>query len=119
MGISDEGIAAGEGDAARDAGTWYGPDRLSEMLQRSSAYHAQAALGDYQRSDGRFVDAGLHCGIAVEHLAKAYLASLHPVLTVDGTDFDSLLVLTGHQALATRTALNAKLMRYGSGSDDP
>ncbi|MFD4275065.1 hypothetical protein R2B67_18030 [Streptomyces cyaneofuscatus] len=47
--------------------------------------------------------------MATEHLLKAFLASLHPVLVVDGRDFESLLYATGHgprlqvQGTQTRT----------------
>jgi hypothetical protein len=43
----------------------------------------------------------LHCGIAVEHLLKAFLASKHPSLLVDGRDFSSLLHAVGEGAYAT------------------
>ncbi|MFJ8882274.1 hypothetical protein ACIRJR_02545 [Streptomyces sp. NPDC102402] len=36
-----------------------------------------------------------HAGVATEHLLKAYLASLHPALVVEGRDFSSLLHATG------------------------
>ena len=37
----------------------------------------------------------LHCGISVEHLLKAFLASKHPSLLVDAKDFSSLLYAIG------------------------
>src|ERR1017187_1064732 len=43
----------------------------------------------------------LHCGIAVEHLMKAFLASKHPSLLVDGRDFSSLLHAVGEGTHAT------------------
>lgn len=36
----------------------------------------------------------LHAGIMLEHLAKAYLCSLHPALIVEGKDFPSLTIAT-------------------------
>jgi hypothetical protein len=84
-------------------GGWYGPEKLTEVLFASAGYHARAALEDYTRTDERHVDAGFHCGTAVEHLSMAYLASLHPALIADGRDFDSLLILTGHPQHARRS----------------
>jgi hypothetical protein len=42
----------------------------------------------------------LHCGISVEHLLKAFLASKHPSLLVDARDFSSLLHAVGEGARA-------------------
>ncbi|RJQ83395.1 hypothetical protein D5S17_00520 [Pseudonocardiaceae bacterium YIM PH 21723] len=61
-------------------------------------------------SSGRWLDAGLkqfddewdpdfcvhHVAVAVEHLLKAYLVSLHPALIVDRGDWQSMLHATGH-----------------------
>lgn len=41
-----------------------------------------------------------HAGVAAEHMLKAYLATLHPTLIVEGRNFDSLLHATGHGDLA-------------------
>jgi hypothetical protein len=43
----------------------------------------------------------LHCGISVEHLLKAFLASKHPSLLVDVRDFSSLLYAVGEGERAT------------------
>jgi hypothetical protein len=43
----------------------------------------------------------LHCGISVEHLLKAFLASKHPSLLVDARDFSSLLYAVGEGEHAT------------------
>jgi hypothetical protein len=43
-----------------------------------------------------------HVGVAIEHLLKAYLATLHPALVVDGRDFDSLLHATGYGDRASK-----------------
>jgi hypothetical protein len=48
-----------------------------------------------------------HAVVACEHLLKAYLASLHPVLVAEGKDFTSLLHATGHGDKAKRTDLTA------------
>jgi hypothetical protein len=50
------------------------------------------------RSNSEHDDAALQLGTMLEHLAKAYLASLHPTLVMDskGFDFSSLLRLAGH-----------------------
>jgi hypothetical protein len=77
-------------------GSWPAPEDLTKTLLASAGYHARAALVDYTRTDERLVDAAFHCGTAVEHLTKAFLASVHPVLLTEKGDFDSLLVLTGH-----------------------
>ena len=42
----------------------------------------------------------LHCGISVEHLLKAFLASKHPSLLVDARDFSALLHAAGEGAHA-------------------
>ncbi|MER5274347.1 hypothetical protein ABT025_01170 [Streptomyces sp. NPDC002809] len=54
---------------------------------------AFAAFADGPPSEGMAVH---HAGVATEHLLKAYLVSLHPVLIVDGNHFSSLLYATGH-----------------------
>jgi hypothetical protein len=82
----------------RMPGGWYGPDGVAEALLASATFHAREALVTFTHDDERVVAAAMHCGIAAEHLAKSYLASLHPVLIVDGQHLDSLLVMTGHGA---------------------
>ncbi|MGW4077940.1 HEPN domain-containing protein [Streptomyces asiaticus] len=52
-------------------------------------------------SNGSHAFAVHHAGVAAEHLLKAYLASLHPALIVEGKDFDALLHATGHGAQAS------------------
>jgi hypothetical protein len=84
-------------------GAWPKLEDLRTTLQSSAGHHARTALAHYIRTDERHVDAAYHCGAAVEHLAKAYLASLHPVLIVERGDFDSMLVLTGHEQHAKRS----------------
>ncbi|CRK57043.1 hypothetical protein [Alloactinosynnema sp. L-07] len=49
-----------------------------------------------------------HIGIALEHLLKSYLASLHPALVVDPKDFDSMLHATGHGNRAKRPVTPTK-----------
>ena len=84
-------------------GSWPGPDGLRKTLLDSASFHARAAIADYTRSDERYVDAAFHCGTAIEHLTKSFLASLHPALIVDKGDFDSLLILTGHAEHAKKS----------------
>ncbi len=71
------------------------PDRLQE----SSRKHMLRSL-DAWCEDERDM-AVLHCGISVEHLLKAFLASKHPSLLVDGRDFSSLLHAIGEGTHAT------------------
>jgi hypothetical protein len=65
----------------------------AKRLQESSRKHMLRSL-DAWSEDERDM-AVLHCGIAVEHLLKAFLASKHPSLLVDARDFGSLLHAIG------------------------
>ena len=67
-------------------------------LRKSASRFAQAAVGDYLNRD--WTAFFVHAGTALEHLAKAYLASIHPSLIADGRSFDSLLHACGRGGLA-------------------
>ncbi|MEU7823053.1 hypothetical protein [Catellatospora sp. NPDC049133] len=67
--------------------------KLGTLLE-SAQEHAQEAFHDKAR--GRVGAAALHLGVMLEHLAKAYLVSLHPACIVDGKTFDNLLAVCGH-----------------------
>lgn len=69
-----------------------------KRLQESSRKHMLRSL-DAWSEDERDM-AVLHCGISVEHLLKAFLASKHPSLLVDARDFSSLLHAVGEGARA-------------------
>ncbi len=66
----------------------------TESLMTSARRHA--ARGLRARDQGEHDDASLQLGIMLEHLAKAYLASLHPTLLLERNfDFLSLVRLAG------------------------
>ncbi len=70
----------------------------SKTLIASSQRWLQTGLHAYSQGSDRLDFAVHHFGVAVEHLLKAYLSSLHPALVADGKDFASLLHATGHGA---------------------
>jgi hypothetical protein len=67
-------------------------------LRRSASRFAGMAVRDYHRRD--WTAYFVHAGTSLEHLAKAYLASIHPSLIADGKSFDSLLHACGRGAHA-------------------
>jgi hypothetical protein len=73
----------------------------AEQLKLSSQRWMTAALAAFSEGPEAYDFAVHHAGIAAEHLLKAYLATLHPALVVEGKDFDSLLHATGHGAHAS------------------
>ncbi|MFE7933402.1 hypothetical protein ACFU6S_32715 [Streptomyces sp. NPDC057456] len=80
----------------------------AEQLKSSSRKWMTAALTAFTEGPDSYDFAVHHAGIAAEHLLKAYLAGLHPALIVEARDFDSLLHATGHGALASAPASQAK-----------
>lgn len=65
-----------------------------QSLQASSRRWMQAALEAI--GHGQSLDFAVHhAGVGLEHLLKAYLCSLHPVLVVDARDWPSLLHSVG------------------------
>lgn len=58
--------------------------RFESVFLASARKFARSAVGAYISGD--WVIFGLHAGVALELLAKAYLSSLHPSLVVDGVD---------------------------------
>ncbi|MET9954527.1 hypothetical protein ABZ173_33780 [Streptomyces rochei] len=77
-------------------------------LARSSSRWMQLALTTLGRGENGDI-AVHHAAVASEHLLKAYLASIHPVLITEGKDFTSLLhaVGRGSQAPAPITAFRS------------
>ncbi|MGW6360162.1 hypothetical protein ACWFR5_34605 [Streptomyces sp. NPDC055092] len=77
-------------------------------LARSSSRWMQLALTTLGRGDDGDI-AVHHAAVASEHLLKAYLASVHPVLIAESRDFSSLLhaVGRGSQAPAPLTAFRS------------
>jgi hypothetical protein len=71
----------------------------SDRLYTSAERFAGLALRDF--AEDRYDMAVLHAGVMLEHLAKAYLAWLHPSFIVEAGSFDSLLLACGHEQLAT------------------
>ncbi len=75
-------------------------EQTSHRLRRSAAAHARSALVNVTTEDDQ-VRGVIDAGIAVEHMAKAMLAMLHPALLADRTgDLDTLLHLTGFGQLS-------------------
>jgi hypothetical protein len=80
---------------------WSGPEDLRKSLLDTARHHAQIALRDFTKDGNEMAISALHAGIAVEHMAKGYLSSLHPVLLAEkGCDMDTLLHLVGKGELA-------------------
>ena len=78
----------------------------SDSLQESSRKHMLRGIDAW--CEGEHDMAVLHCGISVEHLLKAFLASKHPSLLVDGSDFSSLLHAVGEGAHARADEYHVK-----------
>jgi hypothetical protein len=80
---------------------WMSSEDLYKGLLDSARHHSYIALENFTKDGNPRVVAGLHAGIAVEHMAKCYLASLHPILLADkGCEVDTLLHLAGKGELA-------------------
>lgn len=80
---------------------WDGAENLDKILMDTASYHAHRALDDFTKESNAEAVAALHAGIAVEHLAKCYLATVSPVLiAARNCDFDTLLHLSGKSSLA-------------------
>src|SRR5262245_61471232 len=82
------------------------PRRLSQSGGRFARSAMERLLAE--ESDA-FV---LHAATAVEHLAKAILAGVHPALVADNRSFDALLLATGCADLA-----DPRKLRTVSGRD--
>jgi hypothetical protein len=67
-------------------------------LNESAVRFAASALDAYLRN--RWDHFLLDAGVSLEHLAKRYLASIHPCLVVEGREFDNLLYACGRPELA-------------------
>lgn len=77
-------------------------------LQASSQRWMTTGLAAFSEGDHSFDFAVHHLGVALEHLLKAYLASLDPALVTEASDFDSLLHATGHGDRARRPSTRTK-----------
>ena len=66
-----------------------------EILSSSRRW-MMAGLDAFSRDDGSEDFDVHHIGVAMEHLLKAYLASLHPAHIVEEKHWESLLHATGH-----------------------
>jgi hypothetical protein len=91
----------------------------TESLLASARRHA--ARGLRARDQGEHDDASLQLGIMLEHLAKAYLAGLHPTLLLERNfDFFSLVRLAGQGQrikpghLLKTVGLSEALVRIGT-----
>ncbi|MCK2243737.1 MULTISPECIES: hypothetical protein [unclassified Crossiella] len=80
----------------------------SESLKKSSQRWMKTGLAAFTSGDDSLDFAVHHVGVSVEHLLKAYLASLHPALIAEGSDWDSLLHATGYGSLAKKPSTRAK-----------
>ncbi len=72
--------------------------RLKHELREGTSRYAAMAMGD--RFDKRWQDFFLHAGIALELMAKSYLASLDTTFIADARSFESLLHAAGRKSLA-------------------
>lgn len=90
------------GQPASERGTWWPSgafcvpmDGLRKLLARSARHHARQTVRLFvsDASDER-LQAAVSAGTAVELLAKAFLASVEPVLLTEKGDRDSLLLLS-------------------------
>ncbi|MFF1843036.1 hypothetical protein ACFVW9_14985 [Streptomyces sp. NPDC058217] len=88
-------------------------ERLVDSSRRWMAA-AFAAFSDGPPSEGMAVH---HAGVATEHLLKAFLASLHPALIVDGSNFSSLLYATGHGDRLQVQGSQTKTIQLGEAYD--
>ncbi|WP_190816580.1 hypothetical protein [Saccharopolyspora pogona] len=69
---------------------------LPLLLLKSSQGHARRAIAIYQKRGSSENEIALHCGMAVEHLAKYILALINTALLQENkADEDSLLFLCG------------------------
>lgn len=74
--------------------------QTADRLCNSAAVHARSALIHVSNDDNR-VRGAIDAGVAVEHMAKALLATLSPALIADrNADLDTMLHLTGFGHLA-------------------
>ena len=74
--------------------------QTTNRLRVSAAAYARSALIHVTSDDDR-VRGAIDAGVAVEHMAKALLATLSPALLADrNADFDTMLHLTGFGQLA-------------------
>jgi hypothetical protein len=90
---------------------WPGADDLYRSLLDSARHHAHVALADFTKDGNEMAISALHAGIAVEHLAKCYLAMQHPMLLADKScDVDTILHLTGKSELAKTPPYNIKTL---------
>lgn len=69
---------------------------IASDLYSSARTASRRALRSLISSGGDQRDAALQAGMALEYMAKWYLAEIHPVLIVKGEDFPSLLLMTGN-----------------------
>jgi hypothetical protein len=86
----------------------YGWRMDPQELHRSSRRWMQAGIEAFSQDSATGDFAVHHAGVALEHLLKAYLASLHPALIVDAKSFDSLLHATGLQQHASISAAQVR-----------
>lgn len=74
--------------------------QTADRLRRSAQSYARSALIHITSDDDR-VRGAIDAGVAVEHMAKALLATLSPALIADrNADLDTMLHLTGFGQLA-------------------
>lgn len=70
-------------------------DTVAVTLYESGRSAARRSLRALFTDDADDRDALLFAGLALEHMAKWHLATIHPVLIADG-EFESLLLMTGN-----------------------
>lgn len=95
--------------------------QTADRLRMSAASYARSALLHVTSDDDR-VRGAIDAGVAVEHMAKAFLATLSPALLADrNADLDTMLHLTGFAQLAKCSPHEVKpsvRMRPANGAPD-
>jgi hypothetical protein len=83
------------------------PTSLAAAAQHS-ARQAVEAMYDADADEGECL---LRAGMAVEYLAKAHLARIHPVLVADGKQFDTVVTMVGHGHLLSAESTSLREVR--------
>jgi hypothetical protein len=90
-------------------GSYIKMQKLHDLLLDSAQRHSQNALDKFSSEHvSDQLDAAVSVGCCVEHLAKSYLASIHPTLIAERVDRDTILHLSGKSGLAQSPATQMK-----------
>ena len=82
---------------------------IRSALLDSARFHARGAVTDFVSEDRNVLrQASVSVGVAVELLAKAFIATVEPALLADRGDRDSILAFSGKAHLAAGNLIQAK-----------